>query len=232
MCGIPSITLEGTKADWQDILSRVDKFDSFGEEPTKWAGLLRPVLGRFVAAFDAPETPDRDFWGKICHYESGGSGPDYLSGWITAFCVWSSKGKWQASHAAMRNSMLGPPQMATGSVSTAPEKSKKQSKRFSLRSLLPGKKSPPPTVAPSSEPATPSTVPTAPLLALDETLYPVLASDDVPMGYCEVDVKLDDNGQEFKCKMLAGQMATKVANKTTVQSGSAWFMFVKKGGDA
>jgi Domain of unknown function (DUF4419) len=56
---------------------------------------LRPILSRFVSSFDGP--PDLDFWGKICHYTRGGSGPSYLSGWITAFGAWSIKGEWQGS---------------------------------------------------------------------------------------------------------------------------------------
>jgi Domain of unknown function (DUF4419) len=93
MCGLPSVTLEGERSDWVNLLNRVEKLDSFGEEPKVWAGLLRPVLSRFVSSFDG--SPDLDFWGKICHYSRGGSGPSYLSGWITAFAVWSSEGKWQ-----------------------------------------------------------------------------------------------------------------------------------------
>jgi Domain of unknown function (DUF4419) len=92
-CGIPSVTLEGERSDWVNLLNRIEKLDSFGEEPKVWAGLLRPILSRFVSSFDG--APDKEFWSKICHYESGGSGPDYLCGWITAFGVWSSEGKWQ-----------------------------------------------------------------------------------------------------------------------------------------
>jgi Domain of unknown function (DUF4419) len=93
LCGLPSVTLDGERSDWVNLLNRIEKLDSFGEEPKAWAALLRPILSRFVSSFDG--RPDLDFWGKICHYTSGGSGPSYLSGWITAFAVWSPKGKWQ-----------------------------------------------------------------------------------------------------------------------------------------
>jgi hypothetical protein len=33
-----------------------------------------------------------DFWSRIAH-RSGGSGPFYLSGWITAFCFWKPDGR-------------------------------------------------------------------------------------------------------------------------------------------
>lgn len=52
-CGIPSVTLEGTQADWQLILDRVDKIPEFGAEPAEWATMLRVILIRFVRAFDA-----------------------------------------------------------------------------------------------------------------------------------------------------------------------------------
>lgn len=83
-CGIPSVTLLGTKEDWAKIRNRVDKLDSFGDQPTQWAALLRPVCDSFVACFDtsSPEAIKRsaDFWSYVCHYQSGGSGPTWLSG--------------------------------------------------------------------------------------------------------------------------------------------------------
>ncbi|KAF2743072.1 hypothetical protein M011DRAFT_462029 [Sporormia fimetaria CBS 119925] len=48
-CGIPSVTLLGEKADWADMLKRLDKLEELGEEPKKFASLLRPVLQYFVA---------------------------------------------------------------------------------------------------------------------------------------------------------------------------------------
>jgi hypothetical protein len=99
-CGIPRVTLLGTRDDWVNLRARVDKFDQFGEEPTKWAKLLRPVCDQFIACFDA-EGNDAvfkscvDFWSRVCHRTSGGSGPSYLCGWATVFCAWSDKGEWQ-----------------------------------------------------------------------------------------------------------------------------------------
>ena len=176
MCGIPSVTIEGEKSDWERLLARLDKLDSFGEEPKAWAAMLRPILSRFVRAFDGE--PDIDFWNRVCHYHPQGSGPTYFSGWIAAVCVWSSQGKWQ-----------GPP------IS-------KVSK--SIRLL-------------SSE------------LVLDKVLYPVIESDDVPVGFCEVDVKLDDNGVIFPCMMVSGHLAFSVegAKKDRIRPLPSWFMFVK-----
>ncbi|KAJ7105164.1 hypothetical protein C8R44DRAFT_806753 [Mycena epipterygia] len=93
-CGIPRVTLEGERADWVTILVRLEKLKEYGIETIAWYHLLRPVLARFVAAFDTPESEENvDFWGKIAHYE-GGSGPPFYSGWINAFNVFSKKGEW------------------------------------------------------------------------------------------------------------------------------------------
>lgn len=94
LCGLPSVTLLGQKNDWEALLAKVDRLSTFGHEPKMWVGLLKPVLERFVNTFDNPEgEKTKDFWQHIAHYSGGGSGPTYLSGWITAFCFWGPKGR-------------------------------------------------------------------------------------------------------------------------------------------
>ncbi|KAF9558304.1 hypothetical protein CPC08DRAFT_667741 [Agrocybe pediades] len=177
-CGIPSVTLEGERSDWVKILERVDKLDTFGEEPKAWATLLRPILRRFVGAFDGE--PDLDFWGKVCHRYGMGSGPRYLSGWITAFCVWSNQGKWQGP------SLLPDPHA------------------YNPGGIL--------------------------KLQLDGVQYGYVDSQDVPTAFCEVDVKLDDNGEIFDCMMVSGHIAklTTGEDLDTVRPMPAWFMFIKE----
>ena len=102
LCGLPSVTLQGEKADWQKMLARLVKLSTFGTEVEEWHKLLLTVISRFVAAFDDPESEEnKDFWQKIVKETSGGSGPDYLSGWLTAFCFWGAKGD-NLYHQAMR----------------------------------------------------------------------------------------------------------------------------------
>ncbi|OQV19508.1 hypothetical protein BV898_06496 [Hypsibius exemplaris] len=94
LCGLPAVTLLGEREDWQKLLTRLDKLPSFGKETSQWATLLKPVLTRFVSTFDQPESKEnKDFWQTIVHHQVGGSGPNYLSGWITAFCFFSADGK-------------------------------------------------------------------------------------------------------------------------------------------
>jgi uncharacterized protein DUF4419 len=92
-CGIPEITLLGTPDDWDLIKKRVQLLRKYGDDTSRWADMLQVVTENFcrTARGDIPV----DFFSKICDYREGGSGPDYLSGWITAFCVFDNDGKWQ-----------------------------------------------------------------------------------------------------------------------------------------
>jgi hypothetical protein len=92
-CGIPEITLLGTPEDWDLIKERVQALRKYGDETSRWADMLQVVMENFcrTARGDIPV----DFFSKICDYREGGSGPDYLSGWVTAFCVFDEEGKWQ-----------------------------------------------------------------------------------------------------------------------------------------
>ena len=93
-CGIPAVTLEGERADWENILYRIERLKDFGKDTADWYQLLRPILSRFVAAFDNPNSAaNKDFWQRIAHYYPGASGPSTYSGWITAFCFWRTDGK-------------------------------------------------------------------------------------------------------------------------------------------
>jgi hypothetical protein len=66
MCGLPSVTLLGEKADYELILRRLNKLRSYGKEPNIFVDLLTPVLKRFVRSFEAPEAEDvLDFWNRI-----------------------------------------------------------------------------------------------------------------------------------------------------------------------
>jgi hypothetical protein len=215
MCGIPSVTLEGEKADWESILTRLDKLNEFGKEPKFWASMLRPIIRRFIDSFDGKH--DLDFWSKVVASWSVGSGTTYLSGWITAFCVWSKEGKW-----------MGPnPKTAPPEEISAEEPSTVSSKRTSWFSrFLPNRSSDPRRVIVVDDlfenPAPP--------LILDHIQYHQIDSADVPAGFCKVDVKLDDNGEKLRCLMVAGHVTMKLSGKEndTIQPSPQWFIFVKE----
>ncbi len=46
-CGVPSITLLGTREDYEDIHTRLDKFEGFGDEPRVFAALLSATGDQF-----------------------------------------------------------------------------------------------------------------------------------------------------------------------------------------
>lgn len=93
-CGLPSVTLLGERTDWEEILRRLDKLKEFGDEPTQFCALLRPVITRFILSFDDPDSNEvRRFWNRIAHKCELQSGPTFYSGWISAFCFWNLDGK-------------------------------------------------------------------------------------------------------------------------------------------
>ncbi|KAI1071682.1 hypothetical protein LB507_005127 [Fusarium sp. FIESC RH6] len=94
-CGLPSVTLLGEATDYEDILTRLDKLEKMGEEPTRFAELLRPVVRKMILSFEQPANPDiKNFWNSIADMHNM-SGATTLTGWITAFCFWNDEGKAQ-----------------------------------------------------------------------------------------------------------------------------------------
>jgi Domain of unknown function (DUF4419) len=80
ICGIPTISLEGTVEDWQELADRAEAFAEYDLE--WWMTALRPILQEFIAA--ARGHVRGPFWQSI--YRFGGySGGAAVTGWITAF---------------------------------------------------------------------------------------------------------------------------------------------------
>ncbi|KAJ6179402.1 hypothetical protein N7519_009863 [Penicillium mononematosum] len=93
-CGIPSVTLLGEREYWALMVTKLARLAQLGDEPARFAQLLRPVLNNFVASFDNPGASDvLSFWSKCADRRGGGSGPTYLTGWISVFCFWGEDGK-------------------------------------------------------------------------------------------------------------------------------------------
>ncbi|KAI0341889.1 hypothetical protein BDW22DRAFT_215662 [Trametopsis cervina] len=196
-CGIPQVTLEGEKADWEEILRRAEKLKEYGDEPSAWHALLKPVLTRFVSAFDDPNSTENiDFWQKVAHVENNFSGPPTLSGWVTAFCAFGYKGNW-----------LGLPiQRYTRTRGST------QVPRRSKRALI-----------------------------LDNVQYHVLDTNNIPPGHAAVDVLIDDHGEMFPSRMVAGFAGIRVSdsrNHQLSESGQrdviapvpGWWIFTKREG--
>ncbi len=78
ICGIPTITIEGTVDDWLRIRARVEVLETYGLE--WWVSRLRPILDQFVLA--AAENPTLEFW-KAIYKPVKAYGDDVATGWIT-----------------------------------------------------------------------------------------------------------------------------------------------------
>jgi hypothetical protein len=105
-CGIPKIKLEGTVADWQELLKRTKGIAQFGLH--WWIDSLIPILEQFITAIQG--NPDRRFWQSMYKFnvESSGSGDPYITGWITSFFPYlkDGYGKFrQQNHWLIENSM-------------------------------------------------------------------------------------------------------------------------------
>jgi len=96
MCGIPNITINGTLADWKNILERVRALTKY-EIPNQkfmreWSARLIAICQEFINVFNGQI--NKNFWTTMVDYREGGSGPSYISGWLTSFNVFSADGKW------------------------------------------------------------------------------------------------------------------------------------------
>ncbi|EIW59836.1 uncharacterized protein TRAVEDRAFT_122880 [Trametes versicolor FP-101664 SS1] len=206
-CGIPTVTLEGTKADWLRILKRLERLYELGDEPSAWANMLYPILSRFVSAFDGK--PDTEFWKHVvCSHSPicGPGGPDRLiDGWLTAFCVWTNEGKWVAGPLAPRLAIPRPPPIVVG-----PGPSSRSGDR-----------------APLYESHDTS-------YTLDGIRYFTVDIARIPVGYCEVDVTVIYGRQSFPCLMLAGHVASVARAKVpggplnTLALAPQWFIMEKR----
>ncbi|KAI1129516.1 hypothetical protein F5Y10DRAFT_264056 [Nemania abortiva] len=187
MCGIPSVTLLGEITDWVDILRRLEKLPHLGRQTKPFGDLLKPVLKYFIRSFQTPDSPVViNFWSKMVHKYGGGSDPEYLSGWITAFCFWDAGGEQlYRDHWVFRGCIL------------------------------------------------------------DELHYHSVNTSDIPDAYTSVPVTVNDNGTEYKTRMVAGSVGIAVSSRKeqlTILEGdpclnslrpvSGWWMYEVRDGDA
>eukprot|EP01132_Coremiostelium_polycephalum_P003868 gene3868-4820_t len=94
-CGLPRVTMLGTVDDWKDVKTRIERlkeFDTGDNRMEEWTSMLIPIADQFIESVSGK--PDIKWWNRIAHYISGESGPSYLSGWITCFCVFDDQGQW------------------------------------------------------------------------------------------------------------------------------------------
>ena len=172
-CGLPSATLLGEKADYELILKRLDKLDTFGEEPTQFCRLLRPVIRRLIATFEDPTNADVvDFWQKILDVNRR-SGFCKYSGWMTAFCFWNENGLCLYNSIKKEDPHTDYSQETFGIVEAEDSDRGKYRKRVTLN------------------------------LELDGVRYHKVDRDSVTPGWCSVPIQLIENGERIEAEMIA-----------------------------
>jgi hypothetical protein len=100
-CGMPSITLLGTRDDWHRLFQKLEPFHFFGSQPGDYSRTLRPILSRFVRSFDEPSGPEiRGFWdATVTNKDSSESKAEgcleesVISGWISGLHYWDEYGR-------------------------------------------------------------------------------------------------------------------------------------------
>jgi hypothetical protein len=90
-CGIPSITLQGTTKDWEQLLAKTEALRKYKLD--WWVDELEPALKQFIAA--SKGKIDKDFWKAMFKYHGpGGCGqPTTIDGWIVKFYPYNKFGK-------------------------------------------------------------------------------------------------------------------------------------------
>ena len=83
MCGIPQVTLEGSQADWQLLVSQAERMAGAIDGLEPYFQDLLPVL-KLIAETAKTGTVNEDFWTSMYKFDGGSGGP-YINGWITAF---------------------------------------------------------------------------------------------------------------------------------------------------
>ncbi|MEO8392573.1 MAG: DUF4419 domain-containing protein, partial [Chloroflexota bacterium] len=86
LCGIPSITLEGSPEDWRSILERTRRLSQYDLD--WWVQSLIPVLEALVRTSEGEI--DIAFW-KSFYKEKSVSGGPYITGWLVKFFPYMDK---------------------------------------------------------------------------------------------------------------------------------------------
>lgn len=95
LCGIPQITLQGTKEDWEKLRQKVYNLKDHNKDNSLkldwWLDHLIPVIDK-ICDTAVNRKADKLFWSRFYKYETPGSGNAYVSGWITVFFPYLKSG--------------------------------------------------------------------------------------------------------------------------------------------
>ncbi len=91
ICGIPEITIEGTKEDWENILVRIKQLEKY--ELKWWIKEIEPIIKEFINVYEGKI--DKRFWRNMCkvHSEKEYGRGNIIDGWIIKFFPYSDRGE-------------------------------------------------------------------------------------------------------------------------------------------
>ncbi len=93
-CGIPTIELEGTTADWKKLRDHVKGLKDYGPDLNWWLDAILPIMDQFVAATQG--NVDQAHWESMYKYQ-GMSGSHSIDGWLAKLLpfinVWGKQEK-------------------------------------------------------------------------------------------------------------------------------------------
>jgi len=90
ICGIPSVSLEGTPSDWKLLAAKVQLLHESDLDLSWWTCHLLPLCNQFVQASHG--NIDRDHWQNLCKLVAR-YGVDDLNGWLLKFIPYIRKEK-------------------------------------------------------------------------------------------------------------------------------------------
>jgi len=90
-CGIPKITIEGTKEDWEKILVKIKYISKFNLQ--WWTSELEPIIEQIIETKKGHF--DNSFWMNMvkAHTEKKYGSPTTIDGWIIKFFPYTKEGK-------------------------------------------------------------------------------------------------------------------------------------------
>ncbi|KAI6132249.1 hypothetical protein EDD16DRAFT_1689324 [Pisolithus croceorrhizus] len=211
LCGSARVTLEGTKRDWENILTRLEKLKDYGIPAIAWYHHLFPVITRFVAAYDNPNSPENvEFWSRAIIYDNTAGYP-LIAGWITAFCLFGEHGRWQGNP-------------------LNEERARDHEPRKLLRPANPRH------LTPSQFACVYMYRDRHPHLMLDGFPYPTIDVRAIPCGRAHLEVKMADKDGHVNGELVAGSIGSQICStekselfrnglRDTVRPVTAWWLF-------
>ncbi len=90
-CGLPSVTIEGTAADWERILEKIDCIETY--DLTWWAQELKPIIQEIIKTKKG--NIDKAFWKNMLQvgHKAVYAPHETIDGWIVKFYPFNDKGE-------------------------------------------------------------------------------------------------------------------------------------------